>query len=167
MGCLIPLSFICGIVAGVLIWRGGEMSKRTEEVETRLRGALEKEGIPLERDDRASLSITSVQDSEPAREKKTAHTAVQGPPNGVNNTSFDGNKDHDTGLQGKAGDGGEELASEVPTIQPSLKTVCAEASTPDVLEDRLPSRKTERLHESSRRVSGTHHPSYRHAAYEV
>ncbi|KAG9035318.1 hypothetical protein FS842_003722 [Serendipita sp. 407] len=42
-GSLIPLSFICGIGATVLIWKGGERSKKTEEVEARLREALERE----------------------------------------------------------------------------------------------------------------------------
>lgn len=40
-GCLIPFSFLCGIVAGVLIWRGGERTKKKEEVEQRLLDALE------------------------------------------------------------------------------------------------------------------------------
>jgi hypothetical protein len=40
---LIPLSFLCGIASGILIWRGGEASKKTAEVEERLRQALEQE----------------------------------------------------------------------------------------------------------------------------
>ncbi|KAG8816584.1 hypothetical protein FRC17_000267 [Serendipita sp. 399] len=42
-GSLIPLSFICGIVAAILIWKGGEQSKKSTEVEARLREALDKE----------------------------------------------------------------------------------------------------------------------------
>ncbi|CAG7848713.1 SubName: Full=Related to ahmp1 protein {ECO:0000313/EMBL:CCA69063.1} [Serendipita indica DSM 11827] len=42
-GSLIPLSFLCGIAAAVLIWKGGERSKKTEEVEARLRAALDEE----------------------------------------------------------------------------------------------------------------------------
>ncbi|KAF9534219.1 hypothetical protein CPB83DRAFT_843880 [Crepidotus variabilis] len=40
-GILIPGSFLCGIGAAVLIWRGGERTKRVEEVKERLRKALE------------------------------------------------------------------------------------------------------------------------------
>ncbi|KAI9466894.1 hypothetical protein BJY52DRAFT_1235073 [Lactarius psammicola] len=40
-GLLIPLAFGCGIFSGVLIWRGGKKTKRTERVEERLRRVLE------------------------------------------------------------------------------------------------------------------------------
>jgi hypothetical protein len=40
---LIPLAFGCGIASGVLIWRGGKKTKRTERVEERLRRVLEME----------------------------------------------------------------------------------------------------------------------------
>lgn len=39
-GLLIPFSFLCGIAAGVNIWRGGTKTKRTKEVQERLRQAL-------------------------------------------------------------------------------------------------------------------------------
>ncbi|KAF5333456.1 hypothetical protein D9611_002429 [Ephemerocybe angulata] len=39
-GILIPAGFISGIAAAVLIWRGGERTKRVEEVRERLRAAL-------------------------------------------------------------------------------------------------------------------------------
>ena len=42
-GTLIPASFLCGIMAAVLIWRGGQKTKRTKEVEETLRAALEVE----------------------------------------------------------------------------------------------------------------------------
>ncbi|KAF8592432.1 hypothetical protein K439DRAFT_1378530 [Ramaria rubella] len=42
-GTLIPFSFLCGITASVLIWRGGQKTKRTKAVEERLRAALEAE----------------------------------------------------------------------------------------------------------------------------
>lgn len=45
-GILIPASFLCGIGAAVLIWRGGEKTKRVEEVRRRLRSALASENIP-------------------------------------------------------------------------------------------------------------------------
>jgi hypothetical protein len=39
-GTLIPAAFLCGIVAAVLIARGGHKAKKTAEVEERLRKAL-------------------------------------------------------------------------------------------------------------------------------
>jgi len=42
-GSLIPLSFICGITSAVLIGRGSQSTKRTKEVEERLRMALAAE----------------------------------------------------------------------------------------------------------------------------
>ncbi|CUA70390.1 hypothetical protein RSOLAG22IIIB_00750 [Rhizoctonia solani] len=42
-GTLIPASFLCGIAAGVLIWRGGNQTKKVKEVEERLREALDIE----------------------------------------------------------------------------------------------------------------------------
>lgn len=39
-GILIPASFLCGIIAAIFIWRGGQKTKRTKEVEERLRLAL-------------------------------------------------------------------------------------------------------------------------------
>jgi hypothetical protein len=46
-GCLIPASFLCGIAAAIIIWKGGQRTKKTAEVEQRLRDALaqEKEGL--------------------------------------------------------------------------------------------------------------------------
>ncbi|KAJ2930173.1 hypothetical protein H1R20_g6917, partial [Candolleomyces eurysporus] len=43
-GILIPAGFLCGIGAAVLIWRGGERTKRVEEVRERLRAALAATG---------------------------------------------------------------------------------------------------------------------------
>jgi hypothetical protein len=40
---LIPASFLCGIIAAIFIWRGGQRTKRTKEVEQRLRMALAME----------------------------------------------------------------------------------------------------------------------------
>ncbi|TEB35642.1 hypothetical protein FA13DRAFT_1788259 [Coprinellus micaceus] len=42
-GILIPAGFLCGIGAAVVIWRGGERTKRVEEVRERLRAALAAE----------------------------------------------------------------------------------------------------------------------------
>ncbi|KAI5893472.1 uncharacterized protein SCHCODRAFT_02575105 [Schizophyllum commune H4-8] len=51
-GCLIPLSFLCGIASAVFIWRGGERTKRVEEVRERLRAALGKDNpfVPSEKE---------------------------------------------------------------------------------------------------------------------
>ncbi|KAF8165252.1 hypothetical protein B0H34DRAFT_688456 [Crassisporium funariophilum] len=49
-GILIPASFLCGIAAAVLIWRGGERTKRVEEVKERLRAALADKQLPKEKD---------------------------------------------------------------------------------------------------------------------
>ena len=38
---LILFAFTCGIISGILIWRGGKKTKRTERVEERLRRVLE------------------------------------------------------------------------------------------------------------------------------
>lgn len=134
MGCLIPLSFLCGIIAGILIWRGGQLSKRTEEVEARLRGALEKERRSLlEGDDRASPSIDNERDDEPTREKQKAHT---GAPRSSDAIKFDGNREHKVGPQDKQSDREEGLASESPMSHTSSKPIHAENSTPDVPKDR-------------------------------
>ena len=45
-GILIPASFLCGIASAVFIWRGGQKTKRTKEVEERLRLALKIEQYP-------------------------------------------------------------------------------------------------------------------------
>ncbi|KAL5508277.1 hypothetical protein ACEPAH_5896 [Sanghuangporus vaninii] len=45
-GLLIPAAFLCGIAAAVLIWRGGAKTKRTKEIEEKLRLALRIELNP-------------------------------------------------------------------------------------------------------------------------
>lgn len=45
-GTLIPLSFLCGIGAAILIWQGGVRTKKTKEVENKLSKALGVEGPP-------------------------------------------------------------------------------------------------------------------------
>lgn len=44
-GILIPASFLCGIAAAVVIWKGGERTKRVEEVKERLRAALDEKSL--------------------------------------------------------------------------------------------------------------------------
>ncbi|KIJ70056.1 hypothetical protein HYDPIDRAFT_121420 [Hydnomerulius pinastri MD-312] len=39
-GTLIPASFLCGLVSAILIWYGGQQTRRTEQVEKRMRSAL-------------------------------------------------------------------------------------------------------------------------------
>lgn len=150
MGILIPFSFLCGIVAGILIWRGGELSKRTEEVEARLRGALEKERRnTLEDHDRTSLGIDNERGDDPTREKQTAHTGVRGSSDGgVKGVSFDFNTTRENGAESQ--DKREEgLASESPVSQTSLKPIPAVASTSGVPQDL----ETGPLHETSRLIS--------------
>jgi hypothetical protein len=149
MGCLIPLSFMCGIIAGILIWRGGEMSKRTEEVEARLRGALEKERRNLpEGDNHAGRSIDNERDDEPTREKQKVHTGVQGSSDAIKVTSFDANREHEVGPQDKQSDREEGLASESPTSQTSLKPIMRKAQL--LISRRIG--KTGQLHETSQLV---------------
>lgn len=53
-GCLIPASFLCGIAAAVIVWRGGQKTKKVEEVEEKLKGALgieEVDGEDADEDD--------------------------------------------------------------------------------------------------------------------
>ncbi|KAG1755596.1 hypothetical protein EDB19DRAFT_1842996 [Suillus lakei] len=42
-GTLIPASFLCGIISAILIWRGGQLTRRTEKIENTLRTALATE----------------------------------------------------------------------------------------------------------------------------
>jgi hypothetical protein len=42
---LILFAFGCGIVSGIMIWRGGKKTKRTERVEERLRRVLEMDEL--------------------------------------------------------------------------------------------------------------------------
>ncbi|KZO94873.1 hypothetical protein CALVIDRAFT_538651 [Calocera viscosa TUFC12733] len=44
-GTLVPASFLCGIAAAILIWRGGQNTKKIQEVEDKFRDAL---GVPEE-----------------------------------------------------------------------------------------------------------------------
>ncbi|OJA13791.1 hypothetical protein AZE42_00522 [Rhizopogon vesiculosus] len=59
-GTLIPASFLCGIISGVLIWRGGQRTRRTEKIEQILRIALamekkEKQGLSHGSTENASI----------------------------------------------------------------------------------------------------------------
>lgn len=58
-GTLIPCSFLCGIFAAVFIWRGGQKTKRVEEVEERLRAALNMP-IPIGYDADTDANQTNV-----------------------------------------------------------------------------------------------------------
>ncbi|KAE8272017.1 hypothetical protein A4X09_0g321 [Tilletia walkeri] len=58
-GSLIPFSFLCGIGAGVLIARGSKKTKKTDEVEERLRAAFaERERKYLERKKRLAEELS-------------------------------------------------------------------------------------------------------------
>jgi hypothetical protein len=58
-GTLIPASFLCGIAAAVVIWKGGERTKRVEKVKERLRAALDGKSLP--RDGQLSQSFSRLQ----------------------------------------------------------------------------------------------------------
>jgi hypothetical protein len=58
-GTLIPASFLCGIFAAVLIWRGGQQTKRVAKVEERLKRALSTEVTPQMVNRTASLGRTA------------------------------------------------------------------------------------------------------------
>ncbi|KIJ56603.1 hypothetical protein M422DRAFT_238225 [Sphaerobolus stellatus SS14] len=62
-GTLIPVSFLCGIVASVLIWWGSHKTKRVEAVENRLRAVLETDE-PIQ--ETATSPVTAVGQSQPA-----------------------------------------------------------------------------------------------------
>ena len=112
------------------------MSKRTEEVEARLRGALEKERRnTLEGNECASPGIDNERDDDPTREKQRAHTGVRGSSDGVKDTSFNfnTNREHGAESQDKREEG---LVSESPTSLTSLKPMFAVASTSGVPQDR-------------------------------
>lgn len=56
---LIPASFLCGIAAAVVIWKGGDRTKRVEEVRERLRAALDQTSLP--RDGQLQQSFSRLQ----------------------------------------------------------------------------------------------------------
>ena len=140
------------------------MSKRTEEVEARLRGALEDERRSvLEGDDRTGLGSDSMRDDEPIQEKQKAHMAIQDPSNGVKRPSSDANREHGIGLQGKPGDGEEGVCERSTDITGVIEDrLCGGLDS----EDRFPPRKSEQLSQTSRRVSGAFHPSYHREAFD-
>lgn len=87
-GILIPASFLCGITAAVLIWRGGERSKRVEEVRSRLRATL-AEKHPLHTNlgqtltstsrfevDSQTAILTNIRETEKDTEKDTNRSAI-------------------------------------------------------------------------------------------
>ncbi|VDB96951.1 unnamed protein product [Peniophora sp. CBMAI 1063] len=88
-GCLIPCAFLCGIVSGVLIWRGGELTKRTKRVEELLRVALaaqqarhqdtsvpvEKGGVVTEMEMEERKPETIAEEPEKEREEETPGTS--------------------------------------------------------------------------------------------
>lgn len=98
-GTLIPLSFLCGIGAGVLIWRGSVRTKKRDTVESKLREAL---GVPLAigmpaakdgpntsspvaaNDSDTVISSDAVEKSQKARRTTVTLGEVRDPPMGAN-----------------------------------------------------------------------------------
>jgi len=68
-GSLIPASFLCGIMAGVFIWRGSQKTKRTKKVEERLRQALEMEHPDEMSEDDLKKNQTSEKQSSPTKQQ--------------------------------------------------------------------------------------------------
>jgi len=54
-GTLIPASCLCGIVAGILIWRGSQNTRRTEKIQAMMKAALE-----VEKETRVPAGLTLV-----------------------------------------------------------------------------------------------------------
>ncbi|TFL05874.1 hypothetical protein BDV98DRAFT_542085 [Pterulicium gracile] len=73
-GLLIPASFLCGIAAGIFIWRGGQKTRRREEIIEKLRAVLAMEFDQKKDDGLSSRNETPV----PARvsEKETGSRAA-------------------------------------------------------------------------------------------
>ncbi|KZW03764.1 hypothetical protein EXIGLDRAFT_599427 [Exidia glandulosa HHB12029] len=67
-GTLVPASFLCGIAAGVLIWYGGKQTRKTLEVEERLRRALE-------RSEATAVETASIRELREAYEKEQLEKA--------------------------------------------------------------------------------------------
>lgn len=74
-GVLIGFTFTCGIVSAVLIWRGGQRTRRTKEVEERLRMALAMERSPL--DGKKVLQIGVASSSGPSSSQGRPTEATQ------------------------------------------------------------------------------------------
>ncbi|TBU45037.1 golgi-body localization protein domain-containing protein [Dichomitus squalens] len=78
-GTTLPLSFLAGIAAGVLIYWGGRKTRRTQQVEDRLRLALDMETDAKshreERSGSASLSATEEGVQQPPRALEGAQTS--------------------------------------------------------------------------------------------
>lgn len=65
---------MCGIIAAILIWKGGQKTKRTKEVETRLRAALEAEtSVPADIVSIANQPSTDVQIADVSIDKWEKH----------------------------------------------------------------------------------------------
>ena len=58
-GSLIPLSFLCGIASAILIWRGGQKTKRTKEVRDKLRKVLMMKGPYGDREAQIEVGLAS------------------------------------------------------------------------------------------------------------
>ncbi|KAG2156153.1 hypothetical protein DEU56DRAFT_222498 [Suillus clintonianus] len=97
-GSLIPASFLCGIISAILIWRGGQLTRRTEKIENTLRTALAIE--KYEEDGLLHVPSKNVSANSPLRQ-----TIIAGP-NGLNASS------------GKHDDNGEITAP--PAASPAI-----------------------------------------------
>jgi hypothetical protein len=75
-GTLIPCSFLCGILAAVFIWKGGQETRRTEEVKKRLLVALAvggQEHESLGPTNRAGAIVSRLMDAAESRRSSREH----------------------------------------------------------------------------------------------
>jgi len=94
---LILFAFTCGIISGILIWRGGKKTKRTERVEERLRRVLEMDeseqaiapdSVLAKLQDAITRRTTGSKEREPAADKNRSDSGEKvgernlGAPNG-------------------------------------------------------------------------------------
>ena len=97
---LILFAFTCGIISGILIWRGGKKTKRTERVEERLRRVLEMDeseqaiapdSVLAKLQDAITRRTTGNKEREPAADKNRSDSGEKvggsnpGAPNGRTN----------------------------------------------------------------------------------
>ena len=109
-GTLIPASFLCGIASAVFIWRGGQKTKRTKEVEERLRLALKIEKNPEEFRivDRGTRTIVE----EPDRERQARESSDPVSSRSTSDEQGDGKRRSDEDRASTHGDGESAMVDE-------------------------------------------------------
>jgi hypothetical protein len=80
-GFLIPASFLCGIGAAIVIWRGGQRTKRIEEIRQKLRDAITDLRIP------ASTSFVPLSSEMHSGSQPAHHVLVEDSEVGINSST--------------------------------------------------------------------------------